>query len=97
MKIDTEGARDALAGENSVSRFSDYRGEYVIGAHYLIESVGWGLIVKVDEAEVLASVSALRMISLALVIGLMVIVSFIAVWASRALSSPIILIAENAQ
>ena len=52
-KIETEGAQAVLAGEEGVSHYSDYQGEPVIGAHYLVEEANWALVVEVNEAEVL--------------------------------------------
>jgi methyl-accepting chemotaxis protein len=97
VKLDSDGVRAVLAGEEGVAHYQDYRGTPVIGAYYLVENVNWAILVEIDKAEVLASVLALRTITIGLVIALAVIVGGISFWVSRALSLPIIWIAQNAQ
>jgi signal transduction histidine kinase len=47
-------ARAALAGEERFGVFRDYRGAPVLAAVRRLETVPWGLVVKVDRAEVMA-------------------------------------------
>ena len=97
VKLKTEGVQAALVGEEGVSHYLDYRGEPVIGVHYQLEEANWALLVEVGEAEVLGSILSLRFLMLALILGLIILVSILAFWISRALSQPVLVIAESAQ
>ena len=59
-------ADDALAGEEGVSEYADYRGRSVTGADYIVKETQWGLIREEDTSEILASVTQLRNVTLAL-------------------------------
>jgi PAS domain S-box-containing protein len=68
-------AAAALSGRTSFSRYVDYRGVAVLAAPRRLANAPWGLVVKVDEAEVLAAYhrwlasSAALMLAIALAFG----------------------------
>jgi PAS domain S-box-containing protein len=48
-------AAQALAGHEAFARYVDYRGVRVLAAPRALRNAPWGLVVKIDEAEVLES------------------------------------------
>ena len=97
VKLDTEGIRQALSGQEGVSKYANFHGVMVLVAHDLLEDTGWYLIIEEDQSEVLAFIRYLALLNgvLVLIAGLAVI--GFAFWISRALSTPILLIANQAQ
>jgi PAS domain S-box-containing protein len=69
LRIDTFGARKALAGKPGASIYYDYRGKEVLGAYTPIPRTGWGLLIEQETKKALASVRRLRNISI--LVGLM--------------------------
>ncbi len=69
LRIDTFGARKALAGKPGASIYYDYRGEEVLGAYTPIPRTGWGLLIEQETRKALAPVRRLRNISI--LVGLM--------------------------
>src|SRR5262249_38440090 len=62
QRVDSEGARRSLAGETATAPSKDYRGEDVIAsfAPLRIEGLHWGIVAKMDRAEIQAPIDALR-------------------------------------
>lgn len=75
LKIDTEGVREALAGNSGIKTYRDYRNEDVVGAYTSVKFQGltMALLAEQDAPEVFASVDALRNQILALAAGLIVV------------------------
>ncbi len=74
----------ATAGQSGTTRAPDYRGTRVVAAYRPIALTGWGLVVKQDVAETLASVERLRttlFIGLVLVLGGGALVTFPLIYA----------------
>ena len=74
----------ATAGQSGTTRAPDYRGTRVVAAYRPISPTGWGLVVKQDVAETLASVERLRttmLIGLVLVLGVGALVTFPLIYA----------------
>ena len=97
VQLDTTGVKRALAGEEGVSEYADYRGRSVTGADYIVKETQWGLIREEDTSEILASVTQLRNVTLALAGGIAVLVTLLALWFSGSLSRPILWMAEDAE
>ena len=75
LKIDTEGVREALAGNSGIKTYKDYRNEDVVGAYTSVKFQGltMALLAEQDAPEVFASVDALRNQILAFAAGLIVV------------------------
>lgn len=64
LRADTFGVREALAGNQGVSIYHDYRGREVVGAYVPVPRTGWGLLIEQETEDALASVRRLRNISI---------------------------------
>ncbi len=88
--VDTFGVNEALAGNEGVGVYVDYRGQRVVGAYVPMLEYGWILIAKMDERE---SFTAIRNLTWALV-GIFVlsalVVTVVAAWIARVLARPIL-------
>jgi adenylate cyclase len=65
--VHSEGIRQALAKQNGVGLYDDYRGVPVIGAFRWLEEFELALVVELDQAEAFAPVT--RVASITLLIG----------------------------
>jgi len=79
----------ALRGERGVDFATDYRGEKVLAAWRYLPSFRWGMVVKIDVSETLASVERLRALgwwigSAAVLFGLLA-----AIFIARAIAAPL--------
>ncbi|WP_146747782.1 hybrid sensor histidine kinase/response regulator [Paramagnetospirillum kuznetsovii] len=79
----------ALRGERGVGLAEDYRGETVLAAWRYIPSFRWGVVVKMDVSETLASVARLRVMGL-WIAGIVAICGLVmATFMSRAITGPL--------
>jgi len=79
----------ALRGERGVGFAEDYRGERVLAAWRYLPSFRWGVVVKEDVSETLASVARLRTLGLTIV-GLAALFGLlVAGFMSRAIAEPL--------
>jgi signal transduction histidine kinase len=91
----TIGSRDALdvqkavQGEEGLGVFVDYRGKEVLAARRYLPSFRWGVIVKMDTAEIFSSAERLRNTLLKVSLVLLAAVMIMAVVIARSVSSPI--------
>ncbi|NIB38207.1 HAMP domain-containing protein [Pseudomaricurvus alkylphenolicus] len=62
QRVDTEGTRAALSGDEGFARFRDYRGVEVMSAYKLlrIEGLNWAIMSEIDAEEALLPVVDLR-------------------------------------
>jgi methyl-accepting chemotaxis protein len=74
IKVDSTGAKRALAGETGFADYTGYRGNAVLGAYAPFPLLGlkWAIIAEIDTAEALAPARELRnrIIQVALIGGL---------------------------
>ena len=90
-KVETESTKLALAGGSGVHETVDYREVPVWSAYAKLEldGVSWAIVSDVDVAEAMAPLASIRnwlMVSLALLMGIVLAVAFVA---TRALRGPI--------
>ncbi len=96
----TPAAALAAAGEEGITRMADYRGEPVLAAYRYIRvtpELGWGLVVKRDEAEVLADIHEdIRFTALTGLVSIVAIVLATIIYARR-ITAPIMNLSQTAQ
>ncbi len=65
--VDTEAAREALAGKEDAKIITDYNGNPVLSAYAPVNVFGtqWALLAEIDEAEALATVEEMKASSIA--------------------------------
>lgn len=79
----------ALRGERGIGYAEDYRGEQVLAAWRYLPSFRWGVVVKMDVSETLASVARLRVMGL-WIAGIVAICGLVvATFMSRAITGPL--------
>jgi methyl-accepting chemotaxis protein len=90
-KVDTVGAKMALAGETGAEIIIDYNGNPVLSAFAPVDVLGltWGLLAEIDEAEAFAPVAAIKLAMLIIaVVGVGAII-FAGYLIATSLSKPI--------
>ncbi len=60
--VDTEAAREALAGKTDAKIIKDYNGNPVLSAYTPVDVLGtrWALLAEIDESEALAAVAGMK-------------------------------------
>ncbi|MFC1631508.1 ATP-binding protein [Candidatus Omnitrophota bacterium] len=86
-QIDIEGLVEAKYGTGATN--IDYRGEEVVTVIRYLPSFRWGLVVKMDTAEIFASAERLRDTLLTVSFILLGVVVLMAILIARSVSSPI--------
>ncbi len=80
----------ALAGrEQPMSGVLDYRGQRVLCVTRNIEETGWGLVVKMDEAEARAPLAPMRTMLVVVFALSSLVVAVVAVWLARSITLPL--------
>jgi len=95
-KVDTEAVREALAGKKGHGLLKDYRGVPVLSAYSPVKigDTTWAAIAEIDRDEAFAMVSSLKKTIFVTGVAIALIVTFLGLFVSRALSKPITLIVE---
>jgi signal transduction histidine kinase len=83
----------ALSREAKESGGVDYRGQKVLFATRHIDNAGWGLMVKIDQAEAYQSLARLTDLLLVVMFILSVVIIFVAFYLARRLNEPILNVA----
>ena len=79
----------AVQGKKGQGISIDYRGKEVLGVWRYVPFFGWGILVKVDAAEVFAPINLLRRNLLTILVITMGLTIFISILISRSISNPI--------
>lgn len=82
--------------ENLFTDFIDYRGTAVLSATRYIESVGWGLVVKIDKAEAYAPINRLGNLLGVAMIFISLAAMAVSIYISRSISGPIMNLTQMA-
>ncbi|TXT25640.1 MAG: PAS/PAC sensor-containing diguanylate cyclase/phosphodiesterase [Gallionellaceae bacterium] len=80
---------DALDQEHGVGIRRDYRGEEVLAAWGYLPRTQWGVVVKIDTAEVFSPIRQMRQWGYALLLGIIALVGLVALWMGRSIVRPI--------
>lgn len=90
-KVTGETVNLALSGKNGVAIVPDYRGINVFSAYGPIdfEGVRWAILAEIDEAEVMTPINHMKLFAALSTLSVVVLVSLVAFYASRAISGPI--------
>ncbi len=91
VPVKHEAATAALRGENGVKALNDYRGVPVLMAYGPVDldSLRWGVIAKIDEAEAMAPLGAYAKRVLAWGVGLALLATLMALLLGKVLTRPI--------
>lgn len=90
-KVETEGAKNALAGKSGAEILTDYNGNPVLSAYSPVDILGvkWALLAEIDESEALAAEAALIWLMMVLGIGGAVAIACLGYMVARYFSNPI--------
>jgi methyl-accepting chemotaxis protein len=90
-KVETEGARQALAGKTDVEIITDYNANPVISAYSPINIPGlnWAILAEIDVAEAFAPIYQIQKMALLIGIIMALIITVFALFYARLLSRPI--------
>lgn len=90
-KVDTEAAREALAGRAGAKVISDYNGNPVLSAYapLTIGDISWAIIAEMDESEAFASIAALKWIMTVIGGGCVAVIVLVAILLAGAIVRPI--------
>ncbi len=96
LQIDTMGMQQALAGEAGISEYSGYRGETVLGVYRPIPGLGSGaaFLLEQDLTEVQEGANQLRNSIIMVAFFSAVVVTALAIFFGRTLTSPLVAISE---
>ncbi|MDH5543083.1 MAG: methyl-accepting chemotaxis protein [Nitrospinota bacterium] len=91
-KVDTEAAREAVAGNTDAKIIIDYNGNPVLSAYTPVKvgSTTWGLLAEIDESEAFSAINALKtLMAIIAIIGVASIIA-VALVIARSISNPVI-------
>jgi signal transduction histidine kinase len=81
--------RMAVEGKKGTGKSVDYRGQEVLTVRRYFPSFRWGMVVKMDTAEVIASANRLRVTLLKVSLALLIVVVIMAIVIASSMSKPI--------
>ncbi|RDE25068.1 methyl-accepting chemotaxis protein [Motiliproteus coralliicola] len=89
--VDTEASRRALKGETGVDIVIDYNGNPVLSAYTPVQvgDTQWALMAEIDEAEALATVKQLMLLTTIMVAVAVAVIAALGVLLAKSISRPI--------
>lgn len=84
----------ALEGSQGTGRHADYRGEDTLSVWRYLPSLNWGMVVKIDTAELYAPIRRFEAISLVVLLASVLLVLIGALLSNRLVSRPIVRFAQ---
>ena len=96
-KVDTEAAREALAGKSDAKIINDYNGNPVLSAYapLPVGSTSWAIIAEIDESEAFESIAAMKWIMMIIGGAGIAAIVLIAVFLAGAIVKPIKNVVSN--
>ncbi len=91
-KVDTSGARQALAGQKKSEIIIDYNGNPVLSSYKLLDlnDFKWAVLAEIDEVEAFAGVANLRNTTLVVAIITLAVLVGLSLYVAKVLSTPIL-------
>ncbi|WP_077340185.1 methyl-accepting chemotaxis protein [Pseudocolwellia agarivorans] len=97
--VDTQAARDALAGKKGTNIITDYNGNPVLSSFDRIDfdNFSWAILSEIDEPEAFASINKNTNFMIILMVVFVVVIAFVGILFAGKIASPIIVVSEAAQ
>jgi len=89
VKVDTDVARNCFSGQEFEGRYTNHRGEEVLGVSRFLSDQNWCMIGEVNVAEAFESVELLRNIFFVIIGSAAASILVLSTWVSGSISSPI--------
>jgi PAS domain S-box-containing protein len=105
LKVDSRQAKNCVAFSEKKSEteppaelesYKDYRGEFVIGTHRVIEAMNWCLLAEIDAKEAFAPVNRLVQLILLFFIALLAVSGILTFFTAKNITRPIIKLRRRA-
>ncbi len=97
LKVNTQGARDALEGKTGVREYTNYLGTPVIGAYQPVPGTTYGLLIEQSAAEAYEALYATQRSIVVIGLGAIVALAAAAFLIARSITRPIGLTAQMIQ
>jgi PAS domain S-box-containing protein len=94
--VSTEGVEAGIAGGEGTAFYDDYRGVPVIGAFKWLPQYNMCVITEIDQSEAFAPILKMGWITIAIVLGIIIIVVILAYLVARSITRPIHILARGA-
>jgi methyl-accepting chemotaxis protein len=90
-KVATPSVKKALENKNGVEIIKDYRGIDVLSAYGAVDFMGtrWAVIAKVDKAEIMKPINAMRVYAMTGAAAGLLVISVIAFFAAKSVATPV--------
>ena len=79
----------AVDGESGAGIRTDYRDKEIVAAWHYLPELSWGMVVKIDADEVFASIHNQRIVMIELILGLLLVIGWLAYYFGRQISRPL--------
>jgi methyl-accepting chemotaxis protein len=89
IKVNSLGARQALAGKQGAGEYTDYRGANVLGAYAPIPETNWGLLIEQDSSEAFEILNTLTWMLLAVAGFALIVAGVPTIFFARSVTMPL--------